>query len=60
MVKQERSFSEREVELQRQVMELHDLLEKAWSHIDPEQKELRHKIMQALIKYGVQWDGIRI
>jgi hypothetical protein len=60
MVKQGRSYSEREVELQRQDMELHNLLEKAWQHIDPDQKELRHEIMQVLIKSGVQWDGIRI
>jgi hypothetical protein len=50
MVKQERSYSEKEVELQRQVMELHTLMEKAWPHVDPDQKELRYKIMQTIIK----------
>ena len=58
MKKTERSYSERELELFRRIAELHDLLSRAVCHVSQDEKKLRHKIMQALIKYGEQHDGI--
>lgn len=58
MKKQERSYSERELELVRRIEELHELLSRAVCYVSKDEKELRHKIMQALIKYGEQHDGV--